>query len=875
MKWLLFSSLRTKLILLVLIAIIPALIITLYSGLEQRKHARLIAFDKALDLSKEISKDHQQLIETARQILFTLSQMSQISEHNTSEYSKIFINLLKQTQGYTSFAAVKPNGDVFTSAHPLDRPINFADRPWFKRVVKTKSFVIGEYLIGRITGKPTIILAYPVLDSMGHLKSIFITGLDLEWLNLLIAESNLPKESSLSVIDSNGTILLRYPNPEKFVGKSMPETSIVKTILAKKEGVEEAVGLEGVPRLFGFTSLGKGVESVHVSVGIPQKIAFQESNRIFARNLIFIGLIGILALVAAWFIGGLFVLQPVNRLLKVTNRLADGDLTVRSGPIYGSGEISQLASAFDQMAESLQFREEERKRSEERLRQSEEKYRSIFESIYDVYYRINIDGKIMLVSPSVLPRAGYDPEELIGQDVSKIYFNPSDRDLFLEKIKETGVLNDYEVKFKAKDGGVLNVSLTANLISDKDGNPVAIEGILRDITGRKKAEQEMIALQEQFRQSQKMEAIGKLAGGVAHDFNNLLTIIKGYCQLSLPTIKEGDPLKENIEEVVKASDRAADLTRQLLAFSRRQIMEMRVLDLNHILRNLDKMLRRMIGEDVELKTLLADDLGKVKADPGQIEQVLMNLVVNARDAMPKGGKLTIETANIKLDEKYARNHIAVTPGDYVMIAVSDTGIGMSPEVRERVFEPFFTTKERGKGTGLGLSTVYGIVKQSDGNIWVYSEPGKGTTFKIYLPKVDEPAEELRVKVERPELPRGSETVLVVEDDEKVRKLSVKILEKHGYEVIGAGSGEEALEICRERKKPIHLVLTDVVMPGMDGRQLTKKLMEVCHGFKVLYMSGYTDNAITHHGVLERGLDFIQKPLSIEGLVRKVREVLDK
>jgi PAS domain S-box-containing protein len=394
-------------------------------------------------------------------------------------------------------------------------------------------------------------------------------------------------------------------------------------------------------------------------------------------------------------------------------------------------------------------------------------------------------------------------------------------------------------------------------------------------TERIQAEKERAALEEQLRQSQKMEAIGRLAGGVAHDFNNLLTVIKGYSQLTLSEIKDGNPLRGDIEEIKNAADRAADLTRQLLAFSRRQIMEMKTLDLNTILQNLEKMLRRLIGEDIELTFLLGDDLGRVKVDPGQIEQVFMNLVVNARDAMLRGGKLTIETANAVLDEEYARKHVAVKPGQYVMLSVTDTGIGMTPEVRERVFEPFFTTKEKGKGTGLGLSTVYGIVKQSGGNIWVYSEPGRGTTFKIYLPQVDEALEELTEKIETKEVPRGSETVLIVEDDKEVRGLAARILENQGYKVLEASQGSEALPLCKEHQKPIHLMLTDVVMPGLDGRELAERAKSFHPGMKVLYMSGYTENTIIHHGVLEKGLNYIQKPFTVDGLARKVREVLDK
>lgn len=395
-------------------------------------------------------------------------------------------------------------------------------------------------------------------------------------------------------------------------------------------------------------------------------------------------------------------------------------------------------------------------------------------------------------------------------------------------------------------------------------------------TERLRAEEEKTALQEQLRQSQKMEAIGRLAGGVAHDFNNLLTIIKGNSELTLMELEKDSPLRENLEGVLRASNRASDLIRQLLAFSRRQIMEMRVLDLNFVLRDLDKMLRRIIGEDIELITVLAEDLGMIKADSGQIEQVILNLAVNSRDAMPSGGKLTIETADVELDEEYARRHIAVIPGRYVRLSVSDTGVGMTPEVRDRVFDPFFTTKESGKGTGLGLSTVYGIVKQSGGNIWVYSEPGKGTTFKIYFPRVDEPPGEVtREKAAEGGLPRGSETILIVEDDEDVRDLAVRILKIQGYRVLETLDGNDALRQYEHEAGPIHLMVTDVVMPGMNGPELAKRLSLLHPEMKVLYISGYTDNAIVHHGVLEKGVNYIQKPFAVESLVRKVREVLDQ
>jgi signal transduction histidine kinase len=379
--------------------------------------------------------------------------------------------------------------------------------------------------------------------------------------------------------------------------------------------------------------------------------------------------------------------------------------------------------------------------------------------------------------------------------------------------------------------------------------------------------------QEQFLQSQKLEAVGQLAGGVAHDFNNLLTAILGYSQLGLSQLVNNDPMRTNFEEIMKASGRAASLTRQLLAFSRKQVMQPRVLDLNSVVPEMEKMLRRMIGEDIQLQTELQADVGNVKADPGQMEQVLMNLVVNARDAMPGGGQITIETANVFLDENFARQHPPVNPGPYVMLAVRDTGIGMNQDIQQHIFEPFFTTKEQGKGTGLGLSTVYGIVKQSGGYIWMNSEIGKGTAFKIYLPRVNERAERYKPVAAQAEIRGGTETILLVEDEDMVRRLVKDVLERSGYRVIEAASGKDAIRLAQDKADAISLLLTDVVMPEMSGRDLAGKLTPLRPEMRVLYMSGHTDDTIIHHGVLEAGINFIQKPFTPEALVLKAREAL--
>ncbi len=380
-------------------------------------------------------------------------------------------------------------------------------------------------------------------------------------------------------------------------------------------------------------------------------------------------------------------------------------------------------------------------------------------------------------------------------------------------------------------------------------------------------------LEEQFRMAQRLEAIGRLAGGVAHDFNNLLSVILNYAGFAVENLAPEDPVRSDIEEITKAARRAAELTRQLLAFSHRQVLQPEVLNLNQITRGIENMLVRLLGENIRVRVHAAPDLGNCRADPGQLEQVIMNLAVNARDAMPKGGKLTIETANVDLDADYAENHVAVTPGPYVMLSVTDSGMGMGTETMEHIFEPFFTTKEKGKGTGLGLATVYGIVKQSGGSIWVYSEPGRGTTFKLYFPRVDAPSTVETRRRKDSAMVQGSGTVLLVEDEPAVRKIAERILQRAGYRVLSASSAEEAIELHLGNLDDIHLLLTDVVMTGMTGRELASRLSDRNPNLKVLFMSGYTDNAIVHNGFLDPGTQFIGKPFTAADLTRRVHELL--
>ncbi|OLD59472.1 MAG: hypothetical protein AUF60_05345 [Gemmatimonadetes bacterium 13_1_20CM_69_28] len=510
----------------------------------------------------------------------------------------------------------------------------------------------------------------------------------------------------------------------------------------------------------------------------------------------------------------------------------------------------------------------ERLRAEQALRNSEQSYRSLVDGVRDVIFALSPGGEVTSLNPAFEEMTGFPPAEWVGRPF-EAFVHPDDvplaLDLFGRVLQgEPRPTIQFRILTRAGTYRVAEFSATAQL---RDGRLTGILGIGRDVTER-------LGLEQQLRQAQKMEAVGRLAGGIAHDFNNILTAITGHADLLLEDLGHHDPRRADVDEIRRSAERAAGLTRQLLAFSRQQVLQPKVVDLNALVLDMDKLLRRLIGEDVELATVLDPTLGRVTADPGQLEQVIVNLAVNARDAMPQGGKLTLETRNIDLDSSYTLEHSLVKPGPYVQLTVSDSGIGMDEETQAHAFEPFFTTKPRGQGTGLGLAMVYGTVKQSGGFIWVYSEPGRGATFKIYLPRVDAPVESAAppAPVERP--PRGSETVLLAEDEPAVRAIARQALERQGYTVLAAPSGADALALAAQHGATIHLLLTDVVMPGMSGRDLADRLTAQRPGIRVLYISGYTDNAIVRHGMLEPGLAYLQKPFRPDALVRKVREVLD-
>jgi two-component system, cell cycle sensor histidine kinase and response regulator CckA len=551
--------------------------------------------------------------------------------------------------------------------------------------------------------------------------------------------------------------------------------------------------------------------------------------------------------------------------LKVGNRTF-GALVVQTyskSKRYGERDKEILTFVSRQLASAI-----EHKKNEQALRRSEARYRSLVQSSVYGIFRSSLEGTFQDVNPALIAMLGYESaNEVLSLDPTKdVFVRAEDQARLMEEFRRTGRMDGIEVQWKRKDGRAITVRISGRAVSSADEPADVLEAIAEDITERR-------VLEDQFRQAQKMEAVGRLAGGVAHDFNNLLMVIGGYTEVLLAQLEENHPLQVKAQAIQQAADRATTLTRQLLAFSRKQLLELKVVDVNTIVGDMERLLRPLIGENVELVTKLASDVGRTRADAGQLEQVLMNLVVNSKDAMPGGGRIVIQTQNVTLDDSYRRERTFIRPGNYVVLSVTDNGAGMSKETQSRIFEPFFTTKEKGKGTGLGLSTVYGIVKQSGGYVMVQSEPQSGTTFNIYLPRVDEALEAHGAAPVSRSAAGGSETVLLVEDEESVRQLVRETLVGKGYQVLEAESGQAGLDAAAAHKGIIHLVITDVVMPGMSGRELAQHVVEARPQTKVLYLSGYTEDAIVSEGTIESGKAFLQKPFTLQNLCRKVREVL--
>jgi PAS domain S-box-containing protein len=675
----------------------------------------------------------------------------------------------------------------------------------------------------------------------------------------------MPDEAVVVVTDRHGTVLARHPDVG-LSGKPFPHHG--ELVAASEGGPRNLRGSDGVDRVYSCVQLGEaGAPRGYLAVGIDEAVALAAADRTFAFHLGGLAVVALLTLLAAWIGGDAILLRRIRALLQATRRIRDGDLSARCPAPGRAGELDELAAAFNETAQALQHRDGEQRRAVDALREAEGRYRSLVDLSPDAIL-VERDGGIVFANAAAAMLLGAaDPAALSGRRLLDLVHAESRADAAarLKAAYEGRRMPPLEQRFVRLDGTAVHVEFVAASFLH-GGGPAALL-LARDVSARN-------LLEEQLRRSQKLEAVGQLAGGVAHDFNNLLTVILGYCQLLRAELQDAHPFRREIDEIHRAAESAARLTAQLLAFSRKQVTQPRLMDINEQLASIDRMLRRLLREDIVMAMLRAEGIPPVRIDPGHLEQVIVNLVVNARDAMPDGGRLTIETADALLDDAYAAMHEGVRPGRYAMLAVTDSGVGMDAETRRRMFEPFFTTKGPGRGTGLGLSTVYGIVKQAGGHIWLYSEPGRGTTFKVYLPAAGRAAEAPPPPLVSETAAGGAETILLVEDEDAVRGLALQALRARGYQVIETRDGGEALEVAARRRGSIDLVVSDVVMPNMGGPDLVRRLRASRPELRAILMSGYTDNAMELPDDARGGMAFLGKPFTLDALVRKVREVLD-
>ncbi|MEO8909186.1 MAG: ATP-binding protein [Gemmatimonadaceae bacterium] len=850
-------GLRPRLIALVLGAVAPFVLLVGMVARQHRFNERSAAQQRALTQAQALADRLDSRFGTIETLLLTLIHSASPNARDSLSNDRLVRDVLDELpQDFAHFAVFTKSGIAIGTSDTLAsgrrRPMQLPGS-------------VGDTLLGFDIQGPTrlygvdgpLAIAVSRMDTAIGLRVVgFVTTARLQ---RELSRSPLLDTALATIMDSRGTVIFRSPLPAGWVGKNVGHTALFHMFRGRAAGVGEVSDLDGGDVFAGFVT-ARHIPWV-VQVGSPQALAFAKEKTDFWRA-IWLGTIALLvAIILAW-TQATRIIVPIRRLARDAAVFSRGDLSHRSAIAPSNDEIGVLSKTLNAMAEALEMREEALSRSEMR-------FRAIIENVDDMVVIAAPDGTRHYVSPAMSRILGYTREELLmitGQNMIHPDDWPGVRELMREVEERPGAKVSGQARYRHKDGSWLVFDGVLSNLLDVPG----IEGIvvnLRDVTER-------VALESDLRQAQKMESVGQLAGGVAHDFNNLLTVITGRIDFLLGAENLSDEQRTDMDEIRKATVRATELTRQLLAFSRKQLLQPRVVDLNRTLDEVEPMLRRLIGEDIQIRMEHGADLGSLTADPGQLQQILMNLALNARDAMPSGGVLTFKTANETVVNRSGASPTLVEAGDYVVLTVSDTGLGMDPSTQARIFEPFFTTKGHGKGTGLGLSTVYGIVKQSGAGISVTSAPGAGTTFRVHFPRTDGFALAQSAEKAPAIALSGSETILLVEDDTSVRDLVERVLRSRGYHVLAAQHGGDALQLASHTMRGVDLVLTDVVMPAMSGRELVEALQAERPALRVLYMSGYTDDEIIRRGLHAPTISFIQKPFTADNLALQVRKVLD-
>ncbi len=857
------TGLRRRLVFLVLASVLPFMLLVALVARKQLTDQKPVAGDHASARARRIADDLdarlRDIKSTAEAITYAISADPSARASNDRTLRAVSRNISHEE---LAWRVLTPKGLVIGSS---TADLDAAERDFLRGLAIDHGERRGDFFSDPLhipSAGHVVFLVVPMRDARQN-PALLFTRIKVNIFQPALIAPDLPRGTSIAVITEGGSIVGRSPDPDRWVGFSIAGTPLDSAATAALKAPVEFTTLDSVPRLLSVTRMSAA--PWRVSVGIPTNVLLIQAQRDFRRTLGYGGLALALALALALWQASRIV-EPIRRLSLDAARLGTGDLAHRSG-VKGTDELAVLATAMNEMATTLE-------QQGAGLRESEERYRGLFDINPLPMWVLDPKSLAFLaVNRAAIEAYGYSEQEFLNMKSSEIRLPEDVPDLLRHMEANKIHARRYLTRHRRRDGTVFPVEIDAGAITF-GGQPARLV-VANDISERVRAEESLRDAEVQLRQSQRLEAIGQLTGGIAHDFNNVLTAIGSYSDFLYDSLDAGDARRLDILEIRKASDRAAGLTKQLLAFSRSQILQPRVLDVNVAVTELDMLLKRLLTADIELILALDPEIGHVRADPGQLAQVIMNLVVNARDAMPKGGVLTVSSRNDHVTGHPGNNAGATAPkpGDYVVVEVADTGIGMDDETVQRIFEPFFTTKGPGQGTGLGLSTVHGIVHQSGGYIAVDSKPGAGTTFMIRLPRVYQPVDGEPSKPARAVAGQRTEVILVVEDEEAVRRAARRILVKKGYTVVEAVDGNDALDMMDTHAR-IDLLLTDLVMPGMGGRELVRALDAQGRSVPTLYMSGYTKDAVMR-AELDPDIPVLEKPFSQDELAAKVREVLDK
>jgi signal transduction histidine kinase len=843
--------------LLVAVALLPAVALQASNEFYLRRARQVEVQNHALNLAKLAAAEQQQIVQGIRQVLIALSELPAIKATDSQACNAYLAAMHQRFPAFITFLVTDLSGRSFCDTNSDHKPVDISARDYFDSTLKSDVFTVGEFSAGLSTGRNVIQFALPFRGDDGRMGGVIVAALNLDWLADYIARKGVPAGAALAITDRNGTYLARYPYNARFVGTKMPGD---KYLTMGERGAVDILDIDGVARIEGYSGLPADSGGLVVSVGLDKAAAFAEIQDRTQRDILLIVLSALLVLVLTSLGARRFIHWPLGQLVDAAKQWRLGNFTRRVN-IRQNSEISRVADAFNTMADALEHREHELYEAKEKAEEASARITKIFESTTDCVFIIDRTWRVSYLNERAKQHV-VEHRDVIGMNLWDAFPGAADTEI-LGSFREA-MSDNRPVSFEAQ---CPQRGRWYALNAFPSGEDFVV--YFRDIFEHKHAVEARRLAEEQLHQSQKMEAVGQLTGGVAHDFNNLLTVITGNLELIADHPAADRRVRRLTAAALHAADRGAKLTAQLLAFSRRQRLNPKLVNANQVIREFQGLIRQAVGEGCEVKLLTDEGLWLCRVDPPLLQTALLNLALNGRDAMPDGGVLEIETRNVVLDEGAVAG---CSPGSYVRLSVMDGGCGMTPEVRDRVFEPFFTTKEVGKGTGLGLSMVYGFVRQSGGHIAVESAVGVGTTVSLYLPQATQVPHAEAEAVQSRAVPAGSERILVVEDDENLLQVTSEVLSELGYQVVSARNGAEAIKII-ESGQNFDLMFSDVAMPfGMSGVDLARQARRLSKGIKVLLTSGHVGDVLERHGALDE-FPIIDKPFRLADLAQRLRSLL--